>query len=137
MSTPPISAGPPPVPSSKAPVPAAPPVRAEAPRAPAVAKSPEVSVPKVELPPIPKAEIQVDVQKLKAQLQEAIVKMNEAVKDGGRGLSFSVDKAVGGPVVVVKNVSTGEVIRQIPNEEAAKTAHDIERFRSVFINKLV
>jgi len=102
-----------------------------------VAKSPEVSVPKVELPPIPKAEIQVDVQKLKAQLQEAIVKMNEAVKDGGRGLSFSVDKAVGGPVVVVKNVSTGEVIRQIPNEEAVKTAHDIERFRSVFINKLV
>jgi len=94
-------------------------------------------VPKVELPPIPKAEIQVDVQKLKAQLQEAIVKMNEAVKDGGRGLSFSVDKAVGGPVVVVKNVSTGEVIRQIPNEEAVKTAHDIERFRSVFINKLV
>ncbi len=137
MSSPPISAGLPPVPSSPTPTPAAPPARADVPRAPAVAKSPEVSVPKVELPPIPKAEIQVDVEKLKAQLQEAIARMNEAVKDGGRGLSFSMDKTVGGPVVVVKNVSTGEVIRQIPNEEAVKTAHDIERFRSVFINKLV
>jgi flagellar protein FlaG len=137
MSTPPIGAGPPPVPSSSASMPTAPAARSEAPPAPAVAKPPEVSVPKVDLPPIPKAEIKVDVEKLKAQLQEAIAKMNEAVKDGGRGLSFSVDKAVGGPVVVVKNVSTGEVIRQIPNEEAVKTAHDIERFRSVFINKLV
>jgi len=38
---------------------------------------------------------------------------------------------------VVRNVSTGEVIRQIPNEEAVKTAHEIEKFRSFFMNKLV
>ena len=105
--------------------------------APAPRPAAEVNVPKVELKPIPKAEINVDVEKLKAQLKEAIGRMNEAVKDGGRGLSFSMDSAVGGPVVVVKNVSTGEVIRQIPNEEAVKTAHDIEKFRSMFINKLV
>jgi len=105
--------------------------------APASRPSAEVGVPKVDLKPIPKAEINVDVEKMKAQLKEAISRMNEAVKDGGRGLSFSIDSAVGGPVVVVKNVSTGEVIRQIPNVEAVKTAHDIERFRSMFINKLV
>ena len=105
--------------------------------APAKRPSTEVSVPRVDLKPIPKAEINVDVEKMKAQLKEAITRMNEAVKDGGRGLSFSMDSAVGGPVVVVKNVSTGEVIRQIPNVEAVKTAHDIERFRSMFINKLV
>ena len=104
--------------------------------APAARKHVEVSVPKVDLAPIPKAEIKVDVEKLKAQLQEAISKMNEAVKDGGRGLSFSMDSAVGGPVVVVRNVSTGEVIRQIPNAEAVQTAHHIEKFRSMF-NKLV
>ena len=126
-----------PIPKSPA---ASPPVvaaRVESPRELAVAKAPEVSVPKVELPPIPKAEIKVDMQALKAQLQEAVAKMNEAVKDGGRGLSFSVDSAVGGPVVLVKNVSTGEVIRQIPNAEAVQTAHNIEKFRSTFINKLV
>jgi len=115
---------------------AAPPAPAPAPEA-APRPTAEIRVPKVELAPIPKAEIKVDVEKIKAQLQEAIAKMNEAVKDGGRGLSFSVDSAVGGPVVVVKNVSTGEVIRQIPNAEAVKTAHNIEKFRSVFINKLV
>ncbi len=113
-------------------------VRVAAPDATSASRpSVKVSVPKVDLKPIPKAEINVDVEKLKAQLKEAIGRMNEAVKDGGRGLSFSIDKTVGGPVVVVKNVSTGEVIRQIPNEEAVKTAHDIERFRSMFINKLV
>jgi flagellar protein FlaG len=63
--------------------------------------------------------------------------MKEAVNDGGRGLNISVDPAVGGPVVVVKNVSTGEVIRQIPNEEVVRTARNIEKFRSLFINKLV
>jgi len=106
-------------------------------RDPVVVQAHSVSVPKVDLPPLPKAEIKLDVEKLKAQLQEAIGRMNEAVKDGGRGLSFSMDSAVGGPVVVVRNVSTGEVIRQIPNEEAVKTAHEIEKFRSFFINKLV
>ena len=109
--------------------------------APAVEASPrpatDIRVPKADLVPIPKAEVKVDVERLKAQLQAAIAKMNDAVKDGGRGLSFSMDSAVGVPVVVVKNVSTGEVIRQIPNAEAVKTAHNIERFRSVFINKLV
>ena len=114
------------------------PAKATAPEAAQASRpSTEVGVPKVELKPIPKANINVDVEKLKAQLKEAIGRMNEAVADGGRGLSFSMDKAVGGPVVVVKNVSTGEVIRQIPNEEAVKTAHDIEKFRSMFINKLV
>ena len=117
---------------------AAPPAPTPAPNAEAPPRpDAEIRVPKVELAPIPKAEIKVDVEKIKAQLQEAITKMNEAVKGGGRGLSFSVDSAVGGPVVVVKNVSTGEVIRQIPNAEAVKTAHNIEKFRSVFINKLV
>jgi len=129
MSTSPVSKSPPAMPVAVS--------RVDAPRELAVSKAPEVSVPKVELPPIPKAEIKVDLQALKAQLQEAVAKMNEAVKDGGRGLSFSVDSAVGGPVVLVKNVSTGEVIRQIPNAEAVQTAHNIEKFRSTFINKLV
>ena len=129
MSTSPVSKSPPATPVA---VP-----RVDAPRELAVSKAPEVSVPKVELPPIPKAEIKVDLQALKAQLQEAVAKMNEAVKDGGRGLSFSIDSAVGGPVVLVKNVSTGEVIRQIPNAEAVQTARNIEKFRSTFINKLV
>ena len=95
------------------------------------------TVPKVDLTPIPKADIKLDVEKIKAQLKQAIEKMNEVARDGGRGLSFHMDSAVGGPVVVVKNSTTGEVIRQIPNAEAVKTAHDIERFRSIFVNKLV
>ena len=117
---------------SQAAVPAAAPAAEAAPRAPA-----DIRVPKADLVPIPRTQVNVDVEKLKAKLQDAIARMNDAVKDGGRGLSFSIDSAVGGPVVVVKNESTGEVIRQIPNAEAVKTAHNIERFRSVFINKLV
>lgn len=127
-----------PVPNSpSAPAATTAPARSEPVRASGSAKAPEIAVPKVDLAPIPKADIKVDVEKVKQQLQEAISKMKEAVNDGGRGLNISVDSAVGGPVVVVKNVSTGEVIRQIPNEEVVRTAHNIEKFRSLFINKLV
>ncbi len=132
MSISPMSNNPP----ATTPAPAAP-VRAAPERQPVSAEKPDIAVPKVDLAPIPKADLKVDVDQLKQQLQEAIKQMKEAVNDGGRGLNISVDPAVGGPVVVVKNVSTGEVIRQIPNEDVVRTARNIEKFRSLFINKLV
>ena len=134
MSISPVSNNP-----AAAAVPAAPAATARAlpEREPVAVKTPDIAVPKVDLAPIPKADLKVDVDQLKQQVQEAIKQMKEAVNDGGRGLNISVDPVVGGPVVVVRNVSTGEVIRQIPNEEVVRTAHNIEKFRSLFINKLV
>jgi uncharacterized FlaG/YvyC family protein len=51
------------------------------------------------------------------------------MKDSGRNLNIGVDKALGGPVVTVRNSESGEVVRQIPNEVVVQMAHSIEAFK--------
>jgi flagellar protein FlaG len=96
-----------------------------------VAKSPSANT-----TPIPKAEIKVDTERMKQNLQEAISRLNDMVRDGGRGLSFSMDDKLGRPVVYVKNAETGEVVRQIPNEVVVRLAHSIESFKGILHNDL-
>ena len=88
-----------------------------------------VAQPKVQ--PIPKPEIKVNTEEMKQNLQEAISRLNEMMRDGGRGLNFSVDEKLGRPIVVVKNNETGEVIRQIPNEVVVRVAHSIEDIKGL------
>ncbi len=85
--------------------------------------------------PPKKAEIRVDTEKQRANLEEAIDRINELMRDGGRGLNFSIDSAVGGPVVQVRNLQSGEVIRQIPNEVVVKVAHSIEDLKGMLHNE--
>ncbi len=103
----------------------------------ASAPAPEVSIPKVALAPLPKAEIHYDAEKSRATLQQAVSQMNEMMRDGGRALSFSIDEKAGAPVVVVKNDSTGEVIRQIPSPVALKIAYGIEDFKGLLHSKVI
>ena len=86
--------------------------------------------------PIPKAEIRVDTERMKQNLEDAINRLNEMVRDGGRGLSFAMDDKLGRPVVYVKNAETGEVVRQIPNEVVVQLAHSIESFKGILHNGL-
>lgn len=90
--------------------------------------------PKVQAPkPI---EIQVDIEKMRANLKASIEKINESLRDGGRNLNFHMDEKVGGLVVLVKNSDTGEVVRQIPNETVVRMAHSIEAFKGILHNEL-
>jgi flagellar protein FlaG len=72
-----------------------------------------------------RAEAAMDKQKL----QEAIVKLNEHMQKSSTDLAFSVDDSLNQVVVVVKNQSTGSVVRQIPNEAALRMAHHFEELR--------
>jgi len=93
-----------------------------------------IQVPKVQAPkPI---DIKVDVEKLRANLQESLQKLNDTMRDGGRSLNFQMDDKVGGFVVLVKNTDTGEVIRQIPNDVVVRIAHNIEAFKGLLHNEL-
>ncbi|NDC08091.1 MAG: flagellar protein FlaG [Oxalobacteraceae bacterium] len=94
------------------------------------AQRPAVTTPK-------KAEIQVDPEAMRKNLQEAIGRINEMVSDGGRGLHFSIDNATNAPVILVKNRESGEVIRQIPNEVVIKVAHSIEALKGLLHNEAV
>lgn len=68
------------------------------------------------------------------ELQAAIDRLNELMKDGQRSLAFSVDDELGEVVVKVMDKKTDELIRQIPNEEALKFAKNLEGVLGVIFN---
>lgn len=76
-----------------------------------------------------KAEVGSDLQKLHESIQASVERLNAMMKDSGRDLNIGIDKALGGPVVTVRNAESGEVVRQIPNEVVVKMAHSIEAFK--------
>lgn len=101
----------------------------------ALPDTPEVQAPKVQAPkPV---EIKVDLEKMKANLQESLQKLNETMRDGGRNLNFQMDEQLGGLVVQVKNADTGEVVRQIPNDVVVRMARNFEAFKGILHNELI
>ena len=94
----------------------------------------EASSPKVQAPkPI---EVKVDLEKMRANLQDSLEKLNAALRDGGRNLNFQIDDKAGGLVVLVKNADTGEIVRQIPNDAVVRMARSIEAFKGMLHNEL-
>ena len=95
----------------------------------------ESATPRVQAPkPV---EIKVDMEKLKANLDESIARLNETMRDGGRNLNFAIDQNTAGSfVVLVKNTDTGEVIRKIPNDAVIRIAHSIDALKGMLHNAL-
>ena len=85
-------------------------------------------------PPIRKAEIRINPEEIKKNLDQAIRQLNETMRDGGRNLAFSMDEVLGRPVVLVKKQDTGELIRQIPNEAVVKVAHNMEKLKGLLFS---
>jgi flagellar protein FlaG len=80
--------------------------KAAAKAAPAPVEQPEVKVPSAAMEALKAA-----AKEIEAYLQKS-----------GRSLEFRVDDASGRTVVSVRNPQTGELIRQIPNEEVLRIA---------------
>ena len=85
--------------------------------------------------PIPKPEIKFDAEHARKNLAEAIQKLNDMMKESGRTLSFSMDVKLGRPIVFVKNMANGDVVRQIPSEVVVRVAHGIEDFKGLLHNE--
>jgi len=56
----------------------------------------------------------------------AAAQIESYLRSNGRSLHFSVDTQSGMTVVSVKDAATGDVIRQIPSEEALRLAHALQ-----------
>ena len=84
-----------------------------------------------------KANVLMSVDKQREQLSAAIDNLNRMMKESSRNLSFAMDEVVGGPVVVVKDASSGEVIRQLPNEVVVRMAHHLADFKGKLHNSAV
>ena len=87
--------------------------------------------------PPARAQVKVDTETMRKNLQEAVTRINDMVRDGGRGLNFSLDEKLGRPIVLVRNLESGEVIRQIPNEVVVRVAHSIEDLKGMLHNELI
>ena len=60
------------------------------------------------------------------QVRQIAAAMEKFVRESGRSLHFSVDEGSGQVVVKVIDETTGDVIRQIPNEEFLRLAKSIQ-----------
>jgi uncharacterized FlaG/YvyC family protein len=78
------------------------------------------------------------VDKNKEQnIRNAIDQINTVLKDGGRGISFVMDKSLSTPIVQVTRDDTGEVLCQYPNEAIIRVAHSIESLKGVLYQGLI
>ncbi|RRV81179.1 flagellar protein FlaG [Stutzerimonas stutzeri] len=64
-------------------------------------------------------------------LEEAVTSIKDFVQTIRRDLNFDLDDSSGKMVVKVTDRGTGEVVRQIPTEEALRLAENLEEARSL------
>ena len=94
--------------------------------------APEQQGPKVQAPkPVT---LQFDPNQARQSVREAVSILNQQIQRTNRGLGFRMDEILNSPVVTVVSESTGEVVRQIPNEVVVRVAHNIERMKGLFFN---
>ena len=95
-------------------------------------KTAEINGPKVQAPkPVT---LEFDPNQARQSVQEAVSILNQQIQRTNRGLGFRMDEILNSPVVTVVSESTGEVVRQIPNEVVVRVAHNIERMKGLFFN---
>ena len=76
--------------------------------------------------PVPPAQ---DVSR--EQVEDAVATIQEFVQSVRRNINFAVDDGSGRVVVKVTDSGSGDVIRQIPSEEALKLAENLSEARSL------
>jgi flagellar protein FlaG len=97
----------------------------------------DVAEVKVHLAPIPRAEIKIDLERESQDLRAAIGKLNDMMQANARSVSFAMDEKLGRPIVYIKNATTGEIVRQIPNEVIVQLAHSIDDFKGLLHNEKI
>jgi len=71
---------------------------------------------------------------MRKALQEAVEQINDRMRQMSRNLAFSVDDKANRTVITVTNSTTGEVVRQIPNEIVLEVSRSIEDFKGLLHN---
>lgn len=99
-----------------------------------VKSSPEAK-PEAETPSIPSVQINLDIEGNKRNVEAAIAEANARLQQAGQALKFNYDETADYTVVTVQNSTTGEVVRQIPNEAVLRVAHNIEKLKGFLLDK--
>ena len=101
----------------------------------AAGKQAPAAQPRNAAPSVPPREGQVDVAR-ELQHRQAVVaeQLRQYLKATDRDLEFRVDGDTGTTVITVRNASTGDVVRQIPNEEALRIMRSLNAESGTFID---
>jgi|TARA_B110000503_G_scaffold9697_1_gene13138 flagellar protein FlaG len=86
-------------------------------------------------PPPPEVVINREPVISAQELDVKIAQLNEAMVSRNQAVVFSRDAATGKDVVRVNNKSTGELIRQMPNDEALKATQSIDQMIGLIFNQ--
>ncbi len=70
-------------------------------------------------------------------LQAVAAQLESYLRSNGRTLDFSVDEPTGRAVITVRDSQSGDVIRQIPSEEALRLAHALGTNSNALIDLIV
>lgn len=80
---------------------------------------------------------QFSIEPERERVVEAIKRIQEFVDETQRGLQFSIDEDTGRTVVKVIARHSGEVIRQLPSEEALELAKRLQDAGGILFSKQV
>jgi flagellar protein FlaG len=97
--------------------------------------APASRVDRVQLHHPEKVDLGFRAEEMRQNLKVAVDRLNEQLQRNGRDLSFAMDERIDRTVITVKNLRTGEVVRQIPTEEVVHLAHSIEDMKGLLFNK--
>ena len=106
---------------------------------PSVATNPtkplDSTVRKAEIVPIKKADIAIDPVEMQQKLKKVLEEANQHMANSKVQLGFSMNQAISGPVITVKNLQSGEVVRTIPSEVVIKVAQNIDSLKGILFNQ--
>ena len=68
------------------------------------------------------------------RMQAVAQQMRDYLRSNGRDLEFRVDADTDAMVITVREAASGEVIRQIPNEEALQMRRYLDEWSGTFLN---
>ena len=108
----------------------------ENPKKPIQVTQPPMAEKEVQTAPSTPAAISFDPSKSLENLKTAVKLLNEQLTSSNRGLGFSFDESKKTPVIKVTDLTSGEVIRQIPSEDLLKLAHRIDEFKGILFDNL-
>ena len=69
------------------------------------------------------------------QVKRAAAEINRQLKNAAQSIRFTVDEVLGKTIVRVVDSETGDVIRQIPSEEALAISRSIDRLQGVLLHQ--
>jgi flagellar protein FlaG len=99
------------------------------------AKPLDTSVHKPEIVAIKKADLAVDPVEMQQKLKKILEEANQHMANSKVQLGFSMNQAISGPVITVKNLQSGEVVRTIPSEVVIHIAQNIDSLKGILFNQ--